>query len=85
MSDNQPATIDETFEAMCRIANAKRKLRESAGLFDAMMRKRDGAQVNIKHCVGCGLSTHHDVWSTFEGGDKREHNRCQNCGKHTTY
>ena len=82
MSDPTPS---DTFEAMCRVANAKHKIRKSGGLFDAMMRKRDGSQIHVKTCSDCGVTGFHDVWSTFEDETKTEHQRCQNCGKHMTY
>ena len=59
--------------------------RRRGGLLDAQMRKRDGAQIHVKTCSGCGVTGFHDVWSSFEDGHETEHQRCQNCGKHMTY
>lgn len=83
MSDPTPA---ETFEAICRVANAKRKIRESGpALFNANMRKRNGSKIYMQHCAECGETTHHDVWYSFDDGHQTEHHRCQTCGKHMTY
>jgi len=82
MSTPTPA---DAFEAICQIANAKRKLRESHGLMQAAMNRKRGVIV-IGTCTTCGETTHHDSWSEM-GRDNivREHTRCQKCGTHKTY